>query len=51
VNYTRTVDGKAALHLDSRWFFTASFLLALAAFAYAARLRLRFGAAPGHRSY
>ena len=51
VNYTQTVDGKTALHLDSRWFFSASFLLALAAFAYAARLRLRFGAAPEHRGY
>jgi hypothetical protein len=51
VNYVHEVNRQTTLQLDSRWFFFASFLLAMAAFANATRLRLRFGAAPEHRSY
>ncbi len=51
VNYTQTANGQTTLHLDSRWFFIASFIVATAAFANALRWRLRFGAAPEHRSY
>ena len=51
VNYTQTANGQTTLHLDSRWFFIASFIIAIAAFANALRLRLRFGAAPGQRSH
>ncbi len=51
VNYTHTVNGQTTLHLDSRWFFIASCIVAIAAFANALRYRLRFGAAPEHRGY
>lgn len=51
VNYTQTVNGQTTLHLDSRWFFIASFIVAIVAFAIALRWRLRFGAAPEHRSH
>jgi hypothetical protein len=51
VHYIHEVNGQTALRLDSRWFFFASFILGMAAFTNAARLRLRFGAAPEHRSY
>lgn len=51
VNYTQTVNGQTTLHLDSRWFFIASCIVAIAAFANALRYRLRFGAAPEHRGY
>ncbi len=51
VNYTRTVNGQTTLHLDSRWFFIALFIVAIAAFANALRWRLRFGPATGHRGY
>lgn len=51
VNYTQSMDGPTTLHLDSRWFFAASGLLDIAAFANALRWRLRFGAAPEHRAY
>ena len=51
VNYTQTVNGQTSLHLDSRWFFAAAFLLAVAAFVNALRWRLRFGPPPTKRGY
>lgn len=51
VNYTQTVNGQSSLHLDSRWFFAAAFLLAVAAFVNALRWRLRFGPHPTNRGY